>query len=53
MSAGVLFDAPGPKARARHRILTGIGAVLALALAYLVWHRLDARGQLRSRCGRR
>ena len=41
----VLFDAPGPRARARHRVLTVVAAVLALA--FLVWflRKLKADGQ--------
>jgi glutamate transport system permease protein len=45
----VLFDAPGPKARARHRIYAVIG-VLALAglIAYVVWRFSDS-GQFEGR----
>ncbi|MBC2931549.1 amino acid ABC transporter permease [Nocardioides sp. zg-1228] len=46
MSTGVLFDAPGPATRARHRtysIIAGVGVVAALA--FVVW-RLQATGQL-------
>jgi glutamate transport system permease protein len=46
MSTGVLFDAPGPKTVARHRIYAIIaGVVLAGILALVVW-RLYERGQL-------
>lgn len=46
MSAGVLFDEPGPRTRARHRIYN-IGAVLAvLALLAFAVYRLDQSGQL-------
>ena len=48
MSASVLFDAPGPKARARHRILTVVGAVLALGILYLVYAKMKEAGQLES-----
>jgi glutamate transport system permease protein len=47
--ASVLFDEPGPRARARHRIYT---AVLMLAIAAgLVWFvlKLDEAGQFESR----
>lgn len=39
MSAqSVLFDLPGPKARARHRLLAGVGGVaIAAALGLLIW----------------
>lgn len=42
----VLFDAPGPKARARHRILTVIGGLLALAALGLALRKLHAASQL-------
>ncbi len=38
MSTSVLFDAPGPKARARHAVLTGIGILLIAAfLGFVLW----------------
>lgn len=47
MSAqAVLFDAPGPKARVRHRILTVVGLLGALALVGLFVMRLNQTGQL-------
>ena len=48
MSATVLFDAPGPRARLRHRVLTGVGALVALGIAYLVVDKLRDAGQLTS-----
>ena len=46
MSASVLFDAPGPKTVARHRVYTVISlVVLAAAVAFAVWTMYD-RGQL-------
>lgn len=46
MSASVLFDAPGPKTVARHRIYSVISVVALLALvAYAFWALYDA-GQL-------
>lgn len=45
MSAGVLFDAPGPKARRRHLILTVIGALLLLAGLFVIFKRLDDKKQ--------
>ncbi len=43
MSAGVLFDAPGPKTAARHRTYTIVAAVLLVAfLAYVVKRLYDA-----------
>ena len=46
MSAPVLFDLPGPKARARIRIATVIGTVLVVALVAFVLFRLGRNGQL-------
>lgn len=44
----VLFDAPGPKARLRHKILTGLGAILALAIGYVVYLQFEKAGQLQA-----
>jgi glutamate transport system permease protein len=41
----VLFDAPGPKARLRNNILTGVAIIILLAIAYAIIARLDDRGQ--------
>jgi len=46
MTMPVLFDVPGPKARARIRIGTVIGAVLVLALIAVVLLRLAGNDQL-------
>ncbi len=47
MSApSVLFDAPGPKARARHSVLTAVGALLIVGVLYLAGARLAETGQL-------
>jgi glutamate transport system permease protein len=46
MSAPVLFDLPGPKARARIRIGTVIGALVVLAVIVFVLVRLGGNGQL-------
>ena len=47
MSAqAVLFDAPGPKARARHRILTIVGIAIALVLVWLVVGKMRDANQL-------
>ena len=49
MSAeSVLFDAPGPKARLRHRILTVVGVVLLVGVLYVIYRRMDAANQLES-----
>ena len=42
----VLFDAPGPRARRRHTILTVFGFVLAVATLALVLWKFSAQGQL-------
>ena len=41
MSASVLFDNPGPKARARYRIIAVLGIVVAVAIAWLVVSKLN------------
>jgi glutamate transport system permease protein len=46
MSADILFDAPGPKARRRHAILTVVGIVGALALVYLAVRKMQDANQL-------
>jgi glutamate transport system permease protein len=42
----VLFDAPGPRARRRHALLTGVGVLLAAAALYVIVSRLREKGQL-------
>lgn len=49
MSTSVLFDAPGPKARRRHAILTVIGALFVAAIVYVVISRLADAGQFERR----
>ena len=44
----VLFDAPGPKARRRHGILTVVGIVIAAVIAYLVVRKMGETNQLDS-----
>jgi glutamate transport system permease protein len=46
MSASVLFDVPGPRARRRQRIGTVIGALVVLGLVTLGIWRLGVNGQL-------
>ena len=46
MSAPVLFDVPGPKARARARIGTAIGALVVAGIIAFVLVRLARNGQL-------
>jgi glutamate transport system permease protein len=45
MSASVLFDAPGPRTRARHRLYTALVVLVLAALAVVVVLRFDDRGQ--------
>ncbi len=42
----VLYDVPGPAARRRSRLLSGVGGAVLLLLAALVLLRLSAKGQL-------
>lgn len=46
MTAPVLFDIPGPKAKARIRVGTGIGSLLLLGLVAFVLIRLAGNNQL-------
>ena len=41
----VLYDHPGPRARARNRIFTVVFGVLLLALLYWVYKKFDEKGQ--------
>lgn len=45
-AVAVLYDVPGPKARLRYRVLTGVVAVVSLAIAFAIYRALDAKGQL-------
>lgn len=42
----VLFDAPGPKARLRHRILTGVGVILVALVLWVIYRKMDSANQL-------
>lgn len=46
MSSSVLFDAPGPRTKARHRIYSVVGILLVLAIIALAAKRLNDYGQL-------
>lgn len=46
MSASVLFDAPGPRARARHRVLTVVGLLLILGFVGFALWKLGEKGNL-------
>ncbi|CAN5640113.1 amino acid ABC transporter permease [soil metagenome] len=45
MSASVLFDAPGPRTRARHRLYSALFAAVLVVVAYWVYRKLDDGGQ--------
>jgi glutamate transport system permease protein len=45
MAASVLFDAPGPKTRARHRLYAVVSTIILAAIAAAVVWRLWAAGQ--------
>jgi glutamate transport system permease protein len=46
VSGSVLFDAPGPRARVRNHVISAITAVVTLLVLWLVYSRLEAKGQL-------
>lgn len=46
MAGSVLFDAPGPRARVRNRIITLVTIVISAVLLWIVVVRLQERGQL-------
>lgn len=46
MSGNVLFDAPGPRTIARHRIYTGITLLVIVGLLAVIVGKLDSTGQL-------
>jgi len=46
MAGSVLFDAPGPRARIRNRIITVVTALATLAVIWLVISALADKGQL-------
>jgi glutamate transport system permease protein len=48
MSASVLFDAPGPRARRRHAVLAAVGVVVALGLLALVVLKMKEANQLQA-----
>jgi glutamate transport system permease protein len=44
--ASVLFDAPGPRARVRNRLITAVTIALVAVVAWVVYSRLETKGQL-------
>jgi glutamate transport system permease protein len=45
-SASVLFDAPGPRARIRNRIITAVTVIALALIGWVVYSQLNAKGQL-------
>ncbi|MCW2869100.1 amino acid ABC transporter permease [Actinacidiphila oryziradicis] len=48
MSASVLYDTPGPRARVRNNVLGAVAVAGILGLLYFIWYRLDQTGQFQS-----
>jgi glutamate transport system permease protein len=46
MSSSVLYDTPGPRTRARHRVYTVVASLVLLALVAWLVRLLDSHGQL-------
>jgi glutamate transport system permease protein len=46
--ASVLFDAPGPRGRIRNRLISAITIALAALVVWVVYTRLQSKGQLTS-----
>lgn len=46
MAASVLFDAPGPRARARNRVISVVTLAIAAAVIWVIYSKLDSKGQL-------
>jgi glutamate transport system permease protein len=46
MAGSVLFDAPGPRARVRNRMITVITVIVTLLVLWVVYSRLKEKGQL-------
>ena len=44
--SSVLFDAPGPRARIRNRLVSAVTVVVVVAVAWIVYTRLESKGQL-------
>jgi glutamate transport system permease protein len=46
MAGSVLFDAPGPRARARNRVFNVVTAVVIALVIWVVYSKLNSKGQL-------
>jgi len=49
MTSSVLFDAPGPKTRVRHRIYTVVFLLLVVGALYWMYRKFDEAGQFEDR----
>ncbi|WP_099022737.1 amino acid ABC transporter permease [Mycolicibacterium palauense] len=45
-SASVLFDMPGPRARLRNHVVTAVTVVVLALIAWVIYAKLEAKGQL-------
>src|ERR1700741_4464141 len=46
MAGSVLFDAPGPRARVRNRMITVVTVIVTVLVLWVVYSRLKEKGQL-------
>ena len=46
MAGSVLFDAPGPRARARNRVFNVVTALIIALVVWVVYSKLNSKGQL-------
>ncbi|MCW2562778.1 MAG: amino acid transporter rane protein 2, family, partial [Mycobacterium sp.] len=46
MAGSVLFDAPGPRARARNRVFNVVTALVIALVIWVVYSKLNSKGQL-------
>jgi glutamate transport system permease protein len=47
-TASVLFDAPGPRARIRNRIVSAVTLVIVAVVLWVIYSKLSSKGQLTS-----
>ena len=45
-TASILFDAPGPRARVRNRVISGVTVIVVVLVAWAVTAKLAGKGQL-------
>jgi len=45
-AVAVLYDVPGPRAKALHRVFSGVVLLVSLGIAFLIYLALDSKGQL-------